>query len=108
VPLKTQAGAVIFVEAVPEIATSAYGHGEIASGSAEAALTRLADVGEQIGEVCNEVCEHATASLAGARPAELVLEFGLKLGGEAGLPFVAKGSAEATFTIRATWTQDRD
>lgn len=35
-------------------------------------------------------------------PDETVIEFGLKIGGETGI-IIAKGSAEANFTVRMSW-----
>jgi hypothetical protein len=40
--------------------------------------------------------------LKACRPSELELQLGLTVGGESGLIF-AKGSAEATFTVKMTW-----
>lgn len=36
-------------------------------------------------------------------PKSVSFEFGLQLGGEAGIPFVTKGSANANIKITATW-----
>ena len=37
------------------------------------------------------------------KPKEVGLEFGIKMGGRAGLPFVTEGSAEAHFVVKVTW-----
>jgi hypothetical protein len=79
--------------------------GEIAGAGAEKVVSHLRDVGKAAADVCNEVYGQAVNALTVARPDELVLEFGLTVGGEAGIPFVSKGTAEATFTITATWTK---
>lgn len=108
VPLRAEGEATIYVEVEQDfgVVTTVEPDGQVAGGGAEGALERLTEVGDRIGQVCNEVYEHTTAALNVARPTELSLEFGLKLGGEAGIPFVTKGTAEATFTVKATWTHE--
>ena len=39
-------------------------------------------------------------------PSQATVEFGIKMGGETGV-IVAKGTAEANFTITLSWTADR-
>jgi hypothetical protein len=36
-------------------------------------------------------------------PESIALEFGIQLGGETGIPFVTKGSAEANVKVSVTW-----
>ena len=48
-------------------------------------------------------CGDATAEL---KPDGIELQFGVKLGGEMGVPFVAKGTSEASFSIKLTWAPD--
>lgn len=36
-------------------------------------------------------------------PDKVALEFGLQLGGEAGVPFVTKGTAQANFKVAIEW-----
>jgi hypothetical protein len=38
-------------------------------------------------------------------PAETVVEFGLKIGGEMGV-VIARGTAEVNFTVRMSWKQE--
>jgi|SRR3569833_1922612 len=39
-----------------------------------------------------------------SKPSECSLEFGIAVGGEAGIPFVTKGTAEANFKVSVKWT----
>jgi hypothetical protein len=38
-----------------------------------------------------------------SKPKEVELEFGVKVGGKAGIPFVTEGSGEANFKITVKW-----
>lgn len=38
------------------------------------------------------------------KPAECVLEFGVNVGGEAGVPFITKGTVGANFKVALKWT----
>ena len=38
------------------------------------------------------------------KPAECVLEFGVNVGGEAGVPFITKGTIGANFKVALKWT----
>jgi hypothetical protein len=66
-------------------------------------LGRMETVGVAAGEACVALYRKMSFELAKVRPDEVTVEFGLTLGGEAGVPFVAKGTAEASFKISATW-----
>lgn len=60
--------------------------------------TSLARVTPAVADVIRSV------SSASSELSEVVVEFSLKLGGEAGV-VLAKGSAEAAFRIQAKWTR---
>lgn len=96
----------MLIEVEPNLTAlqGAAGDGEVAGAGAEKVVGHLRDIGASAAEVCNEVYGNALNALKVASPKELQLEFGLTLGGEAGIPFVSKGTAEATFTITATWS----
>lgn len=79
--------------------------GSLASASPAEVLDKLAEVGDRIANVCKTVYEKATTQLGDVAPDELTLEFGITLGGSAGVPFVAKGKADGTFKVTAKWTQ---
>ncbi len=59
----------------------------------------------EIAGVIEETCD-AFVSRVGAleaRPSEIVIEFGVNASGEAGIPFITKGSVGANFTVSLTW-----
>jgi hypothetical protein len=67
-------------------------------------LSKLDAVGEAAGEACLALYDKMHDRLSeSAALSEVSVEFGITLGGEAGIPFVAKGTAEATFQVTATW-----
>jgi hypothetical protein len=60
-------------------------------------------VGDYIMIVCDDIYTKYQAAVEGVRPDALEIEFGIKISGEAGVPFVSKGSAEATIKVTAKW-----
>jgi hypothetical protein len=66
-------------------------------------IGKLETVGEAAGEACKALFAKLNTALSGAKPEEITVEFGITIGGETGIPFVAKGKAEAAFTVSATW-----
>jgi hypothetical protein len=66
-------------------------------------VNKIRLLGDTIGQTCADLVESAQAKLGKMKPSELGLEFGISLGGELGVPFVTKGTGEATFTVTATW-----
>ena len=75
----------------------------IATGKPEQLLGKLEAAGVAAGEACAALFRHMETALGPARPEEVNVEFGLTLGGEAGVPFVTKGSVGASFKVSATW-----
>lgn len=73
------------------------------TGRAEALVERLSSLGDSIAAVCRTIKTNAVAAMEDAKPSELEIEFGLKLGGEAGVPLVTKGTTEANITVKAKW-----
>jgi hypothetical protein len=66
-------------------------------------LGKLESIGSAAGEACTTLFDKLHSALTGVKPDEITVEFGLALGGEASVPFVAKGTAEAAFKVSATW-----
>jgi hypothetical protein len=64
---------------------------------------RLERINGTILGVCRSVHENAYNALNAAKPKEFEIEFGITLSGEAGIPMVTKGSAEAALKIVARW-----
>ena len=60
---------------------------------------------ESVGAVVAEAIEPFFNQLAGlkSKPLECAIEFGVNVGGEAGVPFVTKGTVGANFKISLKW-----
>jgi hypothetical protein len=69
-------------------------------------IERLGDVGDSLRTTCTALYHAMRDATAELKPDEIELQFGVKLGGEMGVPFVAKGTAEANFSIKLTWSPD--
>ena len=74
--------------------------GTIAVSDVEGLGRKFTDVQELIVTVCTGLHD-AIAKIP--KPEVVEVEFGVKLGGEGGLPMVAKASAEANFKIKIVW-----
>ena len=102
-------GKTILIEVVepPEI-VSAQGTGGAAAGVASPTqvLSKLDEVAETITETCKALFQKVASGFDQGRPDELGVEFGVTLGGEAGIPLVTKGTVEAAFKVMATWKFD--
>jgi hypothetical protein len=99
-------GDSIFIEVDDDVrfeeTTTSNAGGEVA-GPREI-IERLTSIGDAIGRVCSTLNTQALKSLGDAKPSELEIQFALKLAGEAGVPMVAKGSAEGALQITAKWS----
>jgi hypothetical protein len=62
---------------------------------------RLLEVSELIRESCAGVAKDLFT--VPNPPAEIGMEFGIDVGGEAGIPFVTKGTISANFKVSVTW-----
>lgn len=83
--------------------------GGVQAGTGEMGLAMVREIeklGDVIANVCGTVRKQVTETLKAAVPAELTLEFGVTLAGEAGIPLVTKGTAEGTLKVTATWKFD--
>jgi hypothetical protein len=60
-----------------------------------------------ISQAIRDTSEALTSSLErlARRPDELEIEFGVSIGGEAGIPFVSKGKIDANFTVTVRWSR---
>jgi len=61
------------------------------------------EVKSLITTVCNGLFE-AVSNIP--KPKEVVAEFGIKLGGEAAVPFITKVSAEGNFKVSIKWSSE--
>jgi Trypsin-co-occurring domain 1 len=99
VPL--EGGDRIVAEVEPELVDGelmlASAPGKIAAQARETLEKSLAQLGPALSGMLG--------TLRAARPAEMQVQFGIKLGGETGV-VVAKGTAEVNFLVTMTWRQD--
>jgi hypothetical protein len=107
VPFGTDQEESVYVEIFEDvefIMDGASPGGTVAGGEHLAPIVkRFEEIGKTIADVCREIQEQTKKRIASSRPAELTLQFGVKLAGEAGIPLVTKGSAEGTFQVTAKW-----
>ena len=61
---------------------------------------RFHEIEELIATCCNSI-RNALEQVPS--PEEVKLEFGIEVGGKAGIPFVTEGSAKANFKVTVTW-----
>lgn len=102
IPLKLNDDTVIYIERddPPSRGGSGYLGGVRGSSPSEEA-----EVPVEVAKMQSTLryfTDHALApfrEVAGANIDKVKLEFGLKIGGEAGLPFITKGSAESTLKV---------
>jgi hypothetical protein len=66
-------------------------------------IERASDLGTFINNACVQLYSSVKQAASTIKPDQVELSFGVTLGGEAGVPFVAKGSAEANVSITLTW-----
>ena len=106
IELKTSIGQSIYVEVEEnfELASEDVSGGTIAGGREPTqAIEKLEEVALTIADVCSTLQDKVIAAVGKSKPAELTLQFGVKLAGEAGVPLVTKGSVEGTFQVTAKW-----
>lgn len=54
------------------------------------------------------VLDAVKAGVSAHPPDKVSLEFGLEIGGETGVPFVTKGSAQANINVTVEWNLEKD
>jgi hypothetical protein len=69
----------------------------------KALVAKLDEVSDTISGTCKSLQAKIMSGLGKSLPNEMSIEFGVTLGGEAGVPFVANGSVEAAFKVTTTW-----
>jgi hypothetical protein len=80
---------------------------ELASAEPGRVVARAAETLEQSLDALQPALTAMLDRLRASAPAELAVQFGLKVGGEAGL-IVAKGTAEVNFVFTLTWKHQED
>jgi len=60
---------------------------------------------DEVASLIRNSCSKMATGLLGmaSSPAEIQMEFGVDVGGEAGVPFVTKGTINANFKVSVTW-----
>lgn len=63
---------------------------------------------QQISAAIRETSDSLVASLRSLahQPSEVEIEFGVSVGGEAGVPLVSKGKIDANFTVKVKWSRE--
>jgi hypothetical protein len=76
--------------------------------SAEGVVVATPERLQSISAAIRQTSESLITSLDALahRPDELEIEFGVSIGGEAGVPFVSKGKIDANFTVTVRWSRD--
>lgn len=64
---------------------------------------KVGDLADSIRDLVEVVTAPARAAFAGSQPEEWAIELNIGFKGESGLPFVAKGEANAAVKITAKW-----
>jgi NTP-dependent ternary system trypsin peptidase co-occuring protein len=111
IELKTQTGQSMYIELAEEPQTSAgFKAGSVAGVDERVARTikQLKDVGDAIADVCNTLHDQIQIAIQKSKPSELTLEFSITLAGEAGIPFVTKGTAQGTFQVTSKWNFNKE
>jgi hypothetical protein len=104
IPMQTSEENTVYIEIEEiEVQSTNLPGGAIAEDGDANMVHRLESIGEAIAGICHSVQEKAIASLGESKPKELTLQFGIKLGGEAGFPLITKGSVEGAFQVSAKW-----
>lgn len=108
--MRGEGGGEILVEVSDDSRLSPRGNfrGDDAEGISDRAMRYVQDfgqVGSHIMNVCSEIYSKYQSTSAAARPNDLEIKFGIKIGGETGIPFVSKGVAEASIEVTARWKQ---
>ncbi len=102
---------VLHVEVVEEVPTVKDAKGNIvfaAGGGDNIAIAKAVVKFDEVTNLIQNVSRNVLSSIESLvkRPSEVEVQFGIKLGGEAGV-FVAKASTEANFSIKLKWVEEK-
>lgn len=103
---------VLHIEVSEKIPTMKNEKGNVVFATGGGENTTVAKAAVRFDEVTNlikNVSRNVVNAIEGLakRPAEVEVQFGIKLGGEAGA-FVAKASTEANFSITLKWVEEKN
>ena len=104
-PIKLEDGTFIYIESSEDVnAVEIYESAEteetlIAKGGMESALKKFRSIEDTIRAYTSHTL-NAFRDLAAVNVDKVTLEFGVKIGGQAGIPYITKGTAESNLKIR--------
>jgi hypothetical protein len=106
--VKTSKGQVFIqiADTAVEILQPAPGLSGEMAGAEEIVTERMVLIASAVSGVCDQLYSGIRQTIKKTQPQELTLEFGIKLGGKAGIPFVTEGSAEGTVKVTAKWSMN--
>lgn len=93
---------------ISDLAGDSGGVDVLRGGRALDAVERLEAAGQAIADACEHILGKVREGLAGAAPTELELTFSVGFAGEAGVPVLAKATAEAGIEVRALWSKSEN
>ena len=87
------------IEVTPVVISSTEDDGIDDMGGLPINVSEQLDQAQQMIRDCAEYTLNSFKNFAAAEVDEITLKFGLKLGGEAGIPYITKGTAESNIEI---------
>lgn len=119
-PIKMKSGEVLYMEIEEETVVSKVSQQEeeeetslVAKGGTGTVVKTAMQNFEALEKTLSSFTHYALNAfkeVAGANVERVTLEFGITLGGEAGVPYITKGKAEGNLKIKVecSWPQKRD
>ncbi len=103
-PIELEDGMVIYIEATedvgsPDIKKMTQEEALVSKGGMEKAVQKFKTIEGTIRSYTTHTL-NAFKELAVANVDKITLEFGIKVGGEAGIPYVTKGTAESNLKVK--------
>jgi len=110
--MKGQDGADILVEVADETAVPVRGRvgkrgGETIVEKAQEYSRSFSSIGQYIMTICAEIYDKYQSTAQRVKPDQMEIQFGIKLSGEGGVPFLSKGAAEGSIQVTAKWASTR-
>ncbi|MFN0072970.1 MAG: CU044_2847 family protein [Chloroflexota bacterium] len=75
-----------------------------AGGDPQEIVKRFEELSQYIADRAEQMIGRFKGASVAAKPSSVSLEFAIGLEGEAGIPFLAKGTSSANITITAEWS----
>lgn len=103
VPIQLENGLTLYMEAEEDKESSAVKGGQLRGASTGPAVKTVVQNFEVLEKTLSSFTHYALNAfkqVAGANVDKVTLEFGVTIGGEAGIPYVTKGSAEGNLKVK--------